>query len=406
MKMKKRIELLAPAGNFDKLKTAVLYGADAVYLSGKDFGMRAYAGNFTDEELIQAKEYCAANKVKMYITVNIIAHNSDLKGAQKHLAFLSKIKADAAIISDPGLMKFSLEKFPDLPVHVSTQFSAMNYRTVNLLHEMGAKRIILPRELSISEIREIKENTKAELEMFVHGAMCMAYSGRCMLSFHTKNRDANRGECNQTCRFRYDIASSDIPEGFYIEEEAEKGTYFFNSKDLCLIEHIPEIIESGLASAKIEGRMKTQGYLSTVVKTYREAIDLFYKNKKAYKFDPEWLTELNKVSNRGYTDFRFADRSVPADQNYDSGKAESTHDIAGIVKEIINRKYIVVEVKSAFHKGDEVEILIPGKRTLTVRLDEIINVVGKAVERTNPNQIVLIRHHKSVIPGSIIRIKK
>ncbi|MFO7810143.1 MAG: U32 family peptidase C-terminal domain-containing protein, partial [Candidatus Delongbacteria bacterium] len=299
-----------------------------------------------------------------------------------------------------------LKKFPDLPVHISTQFSAMNFRTVNFLHRMGAKRIILPRELSMEEIKEIRTNTKAELEMFVHGAMCMAYSGRCMLSYHTKNRDANRGECNQTCRFKYDIASADIPEGFYIEEETEKGTYFFNSKDLCLIEHIPEIIESGISSVKIEGRMKTQAYLSTVVKTYREAIDLYYRNRNAYTTDPQWMMELKKVSNRGYTTFRFTDPSVPADQNYGSGKAESTHDIIGTVKEIINKKYIVIEVKNAFCPGDEAEILIPGKRTLNIIIDQILNAAGETVTRTNPNQIVLIRHYKSVVPGSIIRIKK
>ena len=272
--MKKKIELLAPAGNFDKLKTAVLYGADAVYLSGRDFGMRAFAGNFSDEEMVSASEYCRSSKVKLYVTVNIIAQNSDLKEIERHLAFLNEIKADAVIISDLGIMDMSLKKFPGLAVHVSTQFSAMNYGTVNFLYNMGAKRIILPRELSIGEINEIKMNSKAELEIFVHGAMCMAYSGRCMLSYHTKNRNPNKGECNQTCRFKYDIASADIPEGFYIEEESKKGTYFFNSKDLCLIEHIPEIISSGICSVKIEGRMKTQGYLSTVVKTYRDAINL------------------------------------------------------------------------------------------------------------------------------------
>ncbi|MBN2857792.1 MAG: U32 family peptidase, partial [Candidatus Delongbacteria bacterium] len=334
--MKKKIELLAPAGNFEKLKTAVLYGADAVYLSGQQFGMRAFAGNFSDDELIEARNFCTENEVKMYVTANIVAHNRDIEGVEKHLAFLNDIKADAVIIADLGLADLSLKKFPNLPVHISTQFSAMNYRTVNFLHNMGAKRIILPRELSIEEINGIRSNSKAELEIFVHGAMCMAYSGRCMLSYHTKNRDANRGECNQTCRFKYDISSSDIPEGFYIEEEAQKGTYFFNSKDLCLIDHIPDIIKAGVSSVKIEGRMKTQGYLSTVVKTYREAIDLYYKNKTNYRTDPEWMNELKKVSNRGYTTFRFNDAELPADQNYGSGKAESTHDVAGIVKEIIN----------------------------------------------------------------------
>ena len=404
--MKKRPELLAPAGNFEKLKTAILYGADAVYLSGLNFGMRAYAGNFSEKEIAEARRLCSEKNVKMYVTANIIAKNRDISGIEDHLAFINDLKADAVIISDLGIIDLCLKKFPDLPVHVSTQFSAMNFLTVDLLFRMGAKRIILPRELSLSEIKEISSNSGAEIEMFVHGAMCMAYSGRCMLSYHTKLRDPNRGECNQTCRFKYRLTSEDIPEGLYVEEEAGKGSYFFNSKDLCLIDHIPDIIESGVSSLKIEGRMKTAGYLATVVKTYKEAIDRYFDNKENREPDQLWKEELCKVSNREYTSFRFCDPDLPADQNYDSGKALSTHDIAGTVKDIVKNKHLVVEVKSAFHPGEELEIVVPGKRTLNVVLEQIHNTALEKVSRTKPNQIVLIKYFKSVVPGSVIRVKK
>ena len=404
--MRKRPELLAPAGNFEKLKTAILYGADAVYLSGQNFGMRAYAGNFSEQELAEARRLCSEKNVKMYVTVNIIAKNRDISGIEDHLAFINNLKADAVIISDLGIIDLCLKKFPELPVHVSTQFSAMNYLTVDFLYRTGAKRIILPRELSLSEIKEISSNSEAEIEIFVHGAMCMAYSGRCMLSYYTKQRDPNRGECNQTCRFKYHLTSPDIPEGLYVEEESGKGSYFFNSRDLCLIDHVPDIIESGVSSLKIEGRMKTSGYLATVVKTYREAIDRYFSGKDEYKTDPAWKKELCKVSNREYTSFRFRDPDIPADQNYDSGKALSTHDIAGTVKDIVKNKHLVVEVKSAFHPGQKLEIVVPGKRTINVVLEEIHDTALEKVSRTKPNQIVLIKYFKSVVPGSVIRVKK
>ncbi|MCK5761056.1 MAG: U32 family peptidase C-terminal domain-containing protein, partial [Candidatus Delongbacteria bacterium] len=244
------------------------------------------------------------------------------------------------------------------------------------------------------------------LEMFVHGAMCMAYSGRCMLSYHTKNRDANRGECNQTCRFQYDISAEQIPEGFYIEEEAKRGTYFFNSKDLCLVEHISDIVKAGINSVKIEGRMKTLSYLSSVIKTYREALDSYSKDPVNYKTDPNWMEELKKVSNRGYTIFKFLDKSIEASQSYDTGKANITHDIVGIVKEIINKEKMVVEVKGAFYPEQEIDIVIPNKRILTISFREIKDAIGREVIKTNPNQIVVLKYFKSVVPGSILRAKK
>ena len=404
--MNKKVELLAPAGNYEKMVTAIQFGADAVYLSGKSLGMRAFAGNFSNEELKSAVKYCNEKNVRLYVTLNIIAHNEDLVGIEEYLKFLNEIKVDAIIVSDLGILNIVKRTVPDLEVHISTQFSTMNYETIKFLESLNVQRIILPRELSLEEIREIRSNTTIELEMFVHGAMCMAYSGRCMLSYHTKDRDANRGECNQTCRFQYDISAEQIPEGFYIEEEAKRGTYFFNSKDLCLVEHISEIVKAGINSVKIEGRMKTLSYLSSVIKTYREALDSYSKDPENYKIDPNWMEELKKVSNRGYTTFKFLDKNVEASQSYDTGKAEITHDIVGIVKEIINKEKMVVEVKGAFYPEQEIDIVIPNKRILTISFREIKDAIGRDVIKTNPNQIVVLKYFKSVVPGSILRAKK
>ncbi|MCK4980856.1 MAG: U32 family peptidase C-terminal domain-containing protein, partial [Candidatus Delongbacteria bacterium] len=353
-----------------------------------------------------AVKYCNENNVRLYVTLNIIAHNEDLVGIEEYLKFLYEIKVDAIIVSDLGILNIVKRTVPGLEVHISTQFSAMNYETIKFLESLNVQRIILPRELSLEEIREIRSKTDIELEMFVHGAMCMAYSGRCMLSYHTKDRDANRGECNQTCRFQYDIAAEQIPEGFYIEEEAKRGTYFFNSKDLCLIEYISEIIKAGINSVKIEGRMKTLSYLSSVIKTYREALDSYSKDPVNYKTDPNWMEELKKVANRGYTTFKFLDKNVEASQSYDTGKASITHDIVGIVKEIINKEKMVVEVKGAFYPEQEIYIIIPNKRILTISFREIKDAIGREVTKTNPNQIVVLKYFKSVVPGSILRAKK
>jgi len=404
--MNNKIELLAPAGNFDKMITAIQFGADAVYLSGKAFGMRAFAGNFTNEELKLAVKYCNEKNVKIYVTLNIIAHNEDLIGIEDYLKFLDDIKVDAIIVSDLGILNIVKRTIPNLEVHISTQFSAMNYETIKFLENLNVQRIILPRELSLEEIIEIRSNTDIELEMFVHGAMCMAYSGRCMLSYHTKNRDANRGECNQTCRFQYDISAEQIPEGFYIEEESKRGTYFFNSKDLCLIEHIDKIVKAGINSVKIEGRMKTLSYLSSVIKTYREALDKYSDNPDNFTVDIKWMDELKKVSNREYTTFKFLDKTIKASQSYDEGKAIATHDIVGIVKEIINKEKMVVEVKGAFYPEQEIDIVIPNKRILTISFREIKDAIGRDVTKTNPNQIVVLKYFKSVVPGSILRAKK
>lgn len=402
-------ELLAPAGNYEKMITALDFGADAVYLSGKKWGMRAFAGNFSDDELINAVKYCHNKGKKIYVTLNIIAHNSDFDGLLEYLNFLLEIKIDALIVSDMGIISFIKKNIPEIPLHISTQFSATNYETINFLSNLGAERIVLPRELSFNEIKEIKTRTNTELEMFVHGAMCMGYSGRCMISYHLTGRDANQGACNQTCRFNYELTSSQLNEeqGLFVEEEPGRGSYFFNSKDLCLLEHLPELIDAEIDSFKIEGRMKTVSYLSQVVKTYREAIDSYLKDKDNYVFRKEWLEDLHKISNRGYTTFKFSDKKVKTDntQEIRTSKVISTYEIAGIVKQVIKNKCLVVEVKQAFHPGDVLEIVIPGKRVITVSFSEIKDVLQNKLIRTNPNQIVLLKYFKSVTPGSMLRLK-
>ncbi len=399
-----KAELLAPSGDFEKLKTAILYGADAVYLAGEKYGMRAFCKNFDNQTLKEAVEYAHQHGVKAYITVNIIPHNSDLKGLEEYLSFLGEIKVDGVIVSDLGIMATVKKVIPQIPLHISTQFSAVNYKAINELEKLGATRVVLARELSFEEIKEIKEKTTVELEVFVHGAMCMAYSGRCMISNHTKNRDGNRGQCNQSCRFSYKLFSKQMGEDIYVEEDAN-GSFFFNSKDLCLIEYLDKLMEIGISSFKLEGRMKTISYLSSVVSVYRNAIDAYYQDPANYQLPQGSLEELAKISNRGYTTFKFLDKTVKESQEVKLSKKPAIYDICGIVKEIIDRKVMVVEVKNPFHPGDEIDIIIPGKRTLNVSFNDIRDVLGREVRRTNPNQIVVLKHFKSVVPGSILRAK-
>ncbi|MBN2834569.1 MAG: U32 family peptidase C-terminal domain-containing protein [Candidatus Delongbacteria bacterium] len=386
--------------------TAVDFGADAIYLSGQTFGMRAYAGNFTIDELYEASTFCKSKNVKTYLTLNIMAHNEDLKQLPEYLKEIEKSDIDAVIVADLGVMEIVKELLPHKDLHISTQFSATNYKTYDLLKRMGASRVVLPRELSFQEIKDIRNYTDLELEMFVHGAMCMSYSGRCMLSYHTSSRDANKGECNQPCRFPYQLNSKFLDNPINVEGD-ERGTYFFNSKDLALVKRLPELIEAGIDSFKIEGRMKALSYLSSVVNLYKNVRDSYIADKTGFTFLPEWEEELSKIANRGYTEFNF-DGKVDASESQEtrSSKAIATHDIAGTVKEIIDKTYMVVEVKSAFHPNDEMEILIPGKRTISYCPKFIKDVIGREIDRTKPNQIVVLPHVRSVVPGSILRVKK
>lgn len=290
------MELLAPAGNMDKLKMAFLYGADAVYLGGKMFGLRAFSDNFSNEELEEAVQYAHSIGKKIHVTVNIFPHNDDLTGLPEYLRFLDSIHVDALLIADPGIFRMAREIVPHMAIHISTQANTTNWSTVQFWHDLGASRVVMAREVSLNDVAEIHRRVPdIELEGFIHGAMCISYSGRCLLSnYFTENRDSNRGQCVQCCRFKYNVVEEKRPGQYFPVVEDERGTYIFNSKDLCLLPYLPDLYKAGLSSLKIEGRMKSIHYVATVVKVYREAFDAYERDPEHFTVQEEWLKELEK----------------------------------------------------------------------------------------------------------------
>ena len=356
----KNIELLSPAGDMSKLKTALYYGADAVYIGGKSFSLRALAGNFTNEEILEAVEYAHALGKKVYVTVNIFGRNSDISAAEEHFKFLESAKIDGAIISDTGLIYTARTVAPNLPINLSTQANTLNYKTVEFWKNFGVKRVILARELSAKEIKEISERVPdMEVETFIHGAMCISYSGRCLLSDYRTGRSSNRGACVQACRWNYEIREKDSNGAFMEVEEDERGTYILNSKDLNLLNYIKELDEAGVCSFKIEGRMKSEYYLATVVNAYRRAIDAYFNEGEKYKENPLYQTELKKTAHREFTTAYFLgdnDRTV----NYDDSQSKGTHKfIASVLEGNEDRDYALVEMRNRFKVGDELEVLSP-----------------------------------------------
>lgn len=291
----KKPELLAPAGNMEKLKMALLYGADAVYLGGKAFGLRAFGGNFTNEELQEAVDFAHKLGKKIYVTVNIFPHNSDIAKLPAYLTFLNEIKVDAILVADLGVFTLAKEYAPDVELHISTQANNTNWAAVNAWAELGARRVVLAREMSLEEIKEIREKCSVELEMFVHGAMCISYSGRCLMSNYLTGRDANRGSCAQPCRWNYALVEEKRPGQYFPVLEDERGTYIFNSKDMCLLPYLPDVIASGVDSLKIEGRMKSVHYAASVVKAYREAIDSYFAAPEQFEVKKEWVDRKSVV---------------------------------------------------------------------------------------------------------------
>lgn len=354
-----KIELLAPAGDMSKLKTAFYFGADAVYLGGKAMSLRASAGNFTDEEIIEATEFAHKIGKKVYVTVNIFARNYDLSAVADYFKFLEKTKIDGAIISDAGLIDIAREVAPDLKINVSTQSNTLNYASVNFWKKQGVCRVILARELSLTEISEIhKKVPEVELETFIHGAMCIAYSGRCLLSDYRTGRSSNRGECVQACRWNYEIREKNSQTGYMSLEEDDRGTYILNSKDLNLIDYIEELHSAGVCSFKIEGRMKSEYYIATVINAYRRAIDAYYRKGKDYKSDILFKTELEKTAHREFTTAYLTgenDRTV----NYDDSQSKGTHKFMAVVVEDGNGEYVTVEMRNRFAVGDKLEVLSP-----------------------------------------------
>ena len=328
------MELLAPAGDLEKLKIAIDYGADAVYFGGEAFGLRAGAGNFTKEEIREGAKYAHERGKRIYMTVNIFAHNEDIRLLPDFLRGIADLEIDAFLVSDPGVIAVFREILPDAVLHLSTQANTTNYMTAKFWYDMGISRIVAAREMSFEELREFRREIPEdmEIEAFVHGAMCISYSGRCLMSNFMTVRDANRGACAHPCRWNYSLMEEKRPGEYFPVEEDQRGTYVFNSKDLCMIGHIPEMVEAGIASAKIEGRMKTIFYAATVVRVYREAIDRYYADPASYRFRPEWLEELSKVSNRHFTTGFFLGRPDESAQNYESSAYIRKYDFIGIVR--------------------------------------------------------------------------
>ena len=403
--MIKKPELLAPAGNMEKLKMALLYGADAVYLGGKQFGLRAFGGNFSNEELKEAVEFAHNLNKKVYVTVNIFPHNSDIEMLPEYLAFLNTTGADALLVADIGLFMLAKKYAPDIELHISTQANNTNWATVDAWHNMGASRVVLARELSKDEIGVIRQKCSVELEMFVHGAMCISYSGRCLLSNYMTGRDSNRGSCAQPCRWKYSLVEEKRPGQYFPIEEDERGTFIFNSKDMCLLPYLPDVIKSGVDSLKIEGRMKSVHYAASVVKAYRMAIDSYFENPEAFAVKDEWLEELEKVSHRSYTTGFYYGKPTEKDQIYTSSSYIQTSDFVGLVLDYDEATgFATVEQRNNMKLGQEIEVFqpqLPGYRQL---LGEMYNHEGEAIEvAPHPQQIVKIRMEAPVEPYAILR---
>lgn len=380
-----KVELLAPAGNLYKLKIALKYGADAVYIGGESFSLRTAADNFTPDEMKEGIDYAHSMGKKVYITANIIPHNRDLSGMEEYFKEIYALGADAVLVSDLGAFNICKRVAPDLEIHISTQANNTNYATVQSWHDLGAKRVVLAREMTLNEVREIKDNisTDCELEVFMHGAMCVSYSGRCLLSNYMTARDSNYGACSHPCRWQYSLMEEKRPGEYMPVFENERGTFIMNSKDLCMIEHIPELIGSGVKSLKIEGRVKSEYYVATVVAAYRKAIDKYYENPAGYTFDKTLLDEVKKVSHRDYyTGFFFGIPDTGA-QIYGSSSYIREYDIVGIVLDYDEKTGLAkVTQRNRFFRGDETEIIQPMQdytvQTVEVLKDENMNDIDVA----------------------------
>lgn len=402
-----KIELLAPAGNMEKLKMAIRYGADAVYLAGKGFGLRAYGGNFTAEEMKEAAAFVHERGRKFYVTVNIIPRNGDLEGLDTYLKFLQDIGADAALISDLGVFQLAREAAPRLPIHVSTQASAANWRTVKMWKDMGASRVVLAREVFIEEMAEIRKKVDVELEYFVHGAMCISWSGRCLLSnfFTDGKRQSNRGECIQACRFRYSLVEETRPGQYWPIEEDEHGTYILNSKDLCLIDQIPQLIQAGASSLKIEGRMKSVYYAAAVTAAYRKAIDAYYAEGDAFRVRKEWREELEKISHRPYTTGFALGNPDHSAQAYARSQPEQPYDFVGLVLGWDpDTKIARIQQRNHFKTTETLECLSPEGEVFPLTIGKMTNAEGMTVlSAPHPLEIVTMRTETPLLPYTILR---
>lgn len=399
----RKIELLSPAGSIEKLKVSLRYGADAVYLGGKAFNLRAMSSNFANSDIVKAVDYAHAMGRKVYVTLNILAHDRDIKALPKFIKFLEASKVDAVIVADLGVLDL-VREHSDLPIHISTQASSTNWRTVKMYQKLGAKRVVLAREMSINEIRRIKDQIpEMELEAFVHGAMCMTYSGRCNLSKYFTDRDSNRGVCTNSCRWKYSVVEEKRPGEYFPVYEDETGTYMYNSKDLCSIEFVDQLVEAGLTSLKIEGRMKSHYYCASATKTYRQALDSYLGGHYSYK--EQWKKELEKISHRGYTS-GFYHGGLDKNSEQTLGESFGTHRFAGFVTGQCSESDYLVDIKEKFDLNSELELLKPNSENQTLRIKEMKRFKNnEAIEIAQPNMKLRMSFDQKLEPLDIIAIR-
>ena len=406
----RRPELLIPASSLEVLKIAVIYGADAVYIGGEAFGLRAKAKNFSMEEIREGIAFAHAHDVKVYITANILAHNGDLDGVREYFAELREIKPDALIISDPGVYMIAKEVCPEIERHISTQANNTNYGTYRFWYEQGAKRVVSARELSLAEIKEIRANIPDDLEIetFIHGAMCISYSGRCLLSNYFTGRDANPGACTHPCRWKYAVVEEKRPGEYLPVYENERGTYIFNSKDLCMIEHIPELMESGIDSFKIEGRMKTALYVATVARTYRRAIDDYKQSPELYREHMAWYQEqISNCTYRQFTTGFFFGKPSDEAQIYDNNTYVKEYTYLGIVGERNEEGLYRIEQRNKFSVGESIEVMKPDGANITVTVQRIVDEEGNDMESApHPKQVLYIDLGQPLAMYDILRRKE
>lgn len=398
-------ELLAPAGNMEKLHMALLYGADAVYLGGKMFGLRAFASNFSLAEMDEAVAFAHSLHKKVYVTVNIFAHNEDINNLPDYLRNLQAMGVDALLISDFGVWSVAREIIPEMPLHVSTQANTTNWAAVKAWENLGASRVVLARELSFTEMKEIGSKTEVELEAFVHGAMCISYSGRCWLSSYLTGRDGNRGACAQVCRWEFNLTEKNRPGEVYDVAGDEQGTYIMNSKDLCLLPYLLQLMEAGICSFKIEGRMKSAHYAASVVSVYRRAIDACWRDPQHYTVKQEWLDELEKVSHRPYTTGFALGKPDATAQVYTTSSYLQTHEFVGLVRDWDNGR-LTVEQRNHMKEGETLEVFCPDGSLRTLVLKEMRNQDGEPiVAAQHPQMVFTCRAAESIPESSILRRK-
>ncbi len=405
----REIELLIPAGSLEVLKVAVDYGADAVYIGGEEFGLRAKAHNFTIDDMKEAAMYCHSRNVKLYVTANIFAHNDDLAGVEEYFEQLKNVDIDALIVSDPAIFTLAKKILPDMELHISTQANNTNYGIYRFWYELGAKRVVSARELSLKEIKEIRENIPEdmEIESFIHGAMCISYSGRCLLSHFLTGRDANQGACTHPCRWKYSVVEEKRQGEYFPVEEDDRGTYIFNSKDLCMVEYIPEMIEAGIDSFKIEGRMKTALYVATVARTYRKAIDDYKKGLEVYQSNLQYYKEeIGKCTYRQFTTGFYFGKTDTESQVYDNNEYVKDYTYIGTIETVDDQERVCFVQRNKFSVGEEIEAMMfeGTNRLLTVKA--IWNEEMQSVDSApHPKERLTVDFGEVLPTGVILRRK-